>query len=108
MLAALDAALDDALSTPLAQRPPFCMEQPYLNHHLHTRDQAEWAALLPHIIVDTKHTAREGEALGEEAAVIHVTGLSASPHRMGQRKLARMQALLLRILARVPRTNLLR
>jgi hypothetical protein len=108
MLAALDAALDDALATPRAQRPPFCMEQPYLNHHLHTRDQANWTALLPHIVVDTKHTAREGEALGEEAAVIHVTGLSASPHRMGQRKLARMQALFLRLLDRVPRADLLR
>lgn len=107
IVAALRAAYSDAVATPIEARPPYCMEQPYLNYHLHTRDAVDWLALQPFIVTDSKLTPRDGDPLWTGAAVVHITGLSGTNERLHQRKLARAQALFTRLLAQVPREELL-
>lgn len=107
MVNVLRAAHADALSTPIESRPPYCMEQPYLNYHLHTRDAVDWLTLQPFIVTDTKLTPSDGDPLWPGAAVIHITGLSRTSHRLHQRKLARARSIFTRLLAHVPREELL-
>lgn len=99
VLQAFDDALHYAQSLPVDKRPPFCYEQPILNHVLHTRagGMVEWTALQRFISIDRKRTKWDWQELEEDVAVVHITGLSDDAGSIPDRKLGRARSIIMRL-----------